>query len=96
MFCFVTPLRSPKLSDNWPRICALFERTATSVFRQTVGDFRHVVVCHEPPVLTRAFDRRLEFVVKDFPLPGKSSSAPRLAPAAWPIMSDDKVNKLVA
>ena len=54
MFCFVTPLRSPQLSDNWPRICELFERTATSVFRQTVPDFRHVVVCHERPTIRRS------------------------------------------
>ena len=42
------------MSDNWSRVCGLFERTATSVFRQTASDFRHVVVCHEPPKLKRA------------------------------------------
>jgi hypothetical protein len=96
MLCFITPLRSPKMSDNWPRICGLFERTATSVFRQTTPDFRHVVVCHEPPPLKRTFDRRLEFITGDFPLPEKSRPAPSLTHDAWPAMSDDKLNKLVA
>ena len=96
MFCFITPLRSPELSDNWSRICELFERTAISVFGQTASDFRHIVVCHEPPTLKRAFDRRLEFIARDFPLPKKSPCSTRLTHGAWPVMSDDKVNKLVA
>jgi hypothetical protein len=96
VFCFITPLRAPEWSDNWLRICELFERTAISVFRQTTAAFRHVVVCHEPPKLKRAFDLRLEFVTKDFPLPGKPPRASGLTGDAWPIMSDDKLNKLVA
>lgn len=96
MFCFVTPLRSPQWSDNWSRICRLFERTATSVFRQTVPDFRHVVVCHEPPVLERVFDQRLEFITADFPLPKKPPRSLRLTHEAWPAMGADKSNKVVA
>jgi len=84
------------LSDNWSRICELFERTAASVFRQTLPDFRHIVVCHEPPVLKRAFDERLEFLTFDFPLPRTSPCSLRLTHEAWPAMSDDKLNKLIA
>jgi len=94
--CFITPLRAPEMSDNWQRICELFERTATSVFRQTTPEFRHVVVCHEPPTLKRVFDRRLEFITGDFLLPARLRGKAGLTRDAWPAMSDDKVNKLVA
>src|SRR5207245_8122855 len=39
---------------------------------------------------------RLEFLTFDFPLPRKSPCSLRLTHEAWPAMSDDKVNKLIA
>lgn len=69
MFCFITSLRAPQASSNWQRVCELFERTATSVFGQSVPDFRLIVAGHERPVLTRSFDERLEFITADLPIP---------------------------
>jgi hypothetical protein len=94
MFCFVTPLRSPQLSDNWPRICELFERTAISVFRQSIPDFRQIVVCHERPTMNQSFDQRLEFITVDLPVPRKSPRSSRLAHIDHPAMERDKLSKL--
>jgi hypothetical protein len=71
MFCFITSIRAPGLSDNWPRVCELFDRTAASVFNQTTPNFRLIAVCHEPPVLKRKFDSRLEIITVDSPLPAR-------------------------
>jgi glycerol-3-phosphate O-acyltransferase len=62
MFCFITSLRAPQASANWPRVCELFERTAVSVFAQTESNFRLIVAGHAPPILRRQFDARLEFI----------------------------------
>lgn len=69
MFCFITSLRAPQASANWPRVCELFERTAASVFAQTDANFRLIVAGHAPPVLRRQFDARLEFIAADLPVP---------------------------
>ena len=85
MFCFITSLRSPAVSGNWQRVCELFERTAASVFNQTSPEFRFVVVCHEPPVLRRKFDERLEFIRVIHTVP----------PRDYGRMLEDKVRKLL-
>ena len=68
MFCFITSLRSPQVAENWQAICGLFERTAASVFSQTCPEFRLIVVCNQLPILSRAFDNRLEFIIVDLPV----------------------------
>lgn len=93
MFCFITSLRSPLVSRDWPRVCALFERTLVSIFNQTGADFRVIAVCHRPPTLQRAFDDRLEFIsASHLPVPD-----PAIAPfgADFLSMSQDKVRKLI-
>lgn len=85
MLAFITPLRAPQVSRNWRRVCELFERTANSVFAQTGQDFCMVVVCHEQPLLTRAFDSRLQFVPVNWTAPAHN----------WNSMVADKVNKLM-
>jgi hypothetical protein len=84
MFCFITSLRSPEVSDDWSRICQLFERTAASVFNQTSPDFRMIAACSVRPTLTRSFDERLEFLVVDVPVPERTFES----------MMVDKVSKL--
>jgi len=69
VFCFITSLRAPQASANWPRVCELFERTAASVFAQTESNFRLIVAGHAPPILRRQFDARLEFIAADLPVP---------------------------
>jgi len=71
MFCFITSLRAPQASANWPRVCELFERTAASVFAQTESNFRLIVAGHAPPILRRQFDARLEFIAADLPVPNE-------------------------
>jgi hypothetical protein len=75
MFCFITSLRARAASAHWGRVCELFERTAESVFAQTDPRFRLIVVGHDRPVLTRAFDARLEFIAADLPIPNGSYAA---------------------
>ena len=67
--CFISSLRPQRASANWRQVCELFERTALSVFNQTNPNFRFVVACHEPPILNRSFDERLEFITLDLPIP---------------------------
>ncbi|MGC9954235.1 MAG: hypothetical protein ABSD21_08150 [Rhizomicrobium sp.] len=73
------------MSNDWSRVCELFERTAASVFNQTIGDFRLVAVCHQRPALKRPFDKRLEFVTADHPVPERDHDA---------MIVGDKVPKL--
>ena len=84
MFCFITSLRCPEISDDWSRVCALFERTVTSVFNQTDPNFRMIVCCSARPKLTRSFDERLEYIVIDAPIPERTFES----------MMEDKVRKL--
>ncbi len=86
MFCFISSVRAPQRSDNWPRVCTLFERMAVSVFNQSNPDFRLIVVCHLPPTLTRSFDSRLEFISTDMPLPKRTFDS---------MTGQDKVSKLL-
>lgn len=68
MLLFVIPLKSPKLSRNWPLAGRLFERCARSICAQTAPDFRVVVVCNERP-LTGFTHPKLEYLEVDFPAP---------------------------
>ncbi len=85
MFCFITSIRAAKVSDDWNRVCELFERTAASVFNQSIADFRLVAVCHEVPETKRRFDERLKFIKVSYPAPERNLDA-------LPIL--DKVPKL--
>jgi hypothetical protein len=46
---FIVPLRSSCSTKNWPRVCALFERTLRSICNQTDNNFKVIVVCNEIP-----------------------------------------------
>lgn len=86
MLAFITSLRSKTVANDWKRVCALFERTACSVFNQTTPHFRLIVTCHERPILTKPFDERLEFIEVDFPPPDRREHI---------LLSNDKVKKLI-
>ncbi len=49
MLCFVVPLKSSQVSQSWPTVSQLFERTVKSLCRQTNPNFRVIVVCNEKP-----------------------------------------------
>ncbi len=68
MLLFVVPVKSPKLSRDWPLACRLFERCVRSICAQTSGDFRVVVVCNQKPATS--FEHPLiEYLEVDFPAP---------------------------
>ena len=73
MLTFVTSLRSPKLSDNWPRHVWLLERAVGSMLSQLRGECRIVVGCHDVPQSALAHDSRVQFVVAEFPPPTKNN-----------------------
>lgn len=85
MFCFITSLRSPTVSENWTRVCELFDRTLGSVFNQLSPNFKVVAVCHEVPKLFGTADERLEFIKVKFPVPEKTFES---------MLTNDKVPKL--
>jgi hypothetical protein len=68
MLLFVVPVKSPKLSRNWPLASRLFERCLRSLCAQTISDFRVVVVCNERP-RTSFRHPNLEYLEVDFPVP---------------------------
>ncbi len=68
MLLFVVPVKSPKLSRDWPLAGRLFERCLRSICAQTVPDFRVVVVCNERP-LTEFEHPKVEYLEVDFPAP---------------------------
>jgi hypothetical protein len=69
MFCFITSIRARSVSSDWRLVSELFERTAESVYNQSDENFRLIVVCHDKPMLSSAFDERLEFIEAKFPEP---------------------------
>ena len=69
MLLFGIPLKSKKVSADWPRVEGLFNSTLRSIFNQTDPDFRVIVACHEVPRTPYADDPRLEIVPVDFPPP---------------------------
>lgn len=73
MLLFVVPVKSPKLSRDWPLAGRLFERCVRSICAQTSPDFRVVVVCNERPPST--FEHpNLEYLEVDFPVPAQRRS----------------------
>ncbi|MEM7406395.1 MAG: glycosyltransferase family A protein [Pseudomonadota bacterium] len=73
MFVFLTALKSAAVCDDWGAHSRLVEASLRSVFAQTDGNFRVVVVCHEEPELCTRFDERLEFRRVDYAPPTPAS-----------------------
>lgn len=68
MLVFIIPLRSAKVAKSWDTVSKLLERTLRSVCRQTVDEFRVIVVCHELPILQQDYPK-VEYVSVDLPIP---------------------------
>lgn len=69
MLVFIVPLKSAQVSRSWSRASALCERTLRSICAQTSGEFRAVLVCHEPPQMSFRHPS-LEIVSRpDLPVP---------------------------
>ncbi|MEL6383926.1 MAG: glycosyltransferase family 2 protein [Cyanobacteria bacterium J06626_18] len=49
MLTFIIPLKSAKVSKDWRKTCALFERCLKATCNQTSDAFRTIVVCNEKP-----------------------------------------------
>ena len=81
---FILALKAKAVAQNWERVCRLFEATLQSVYKQTDGDFRVIVVCHDRPVLRHMYDGRVEFITADFPPPAR----------VYDLMMTDKWKKL--
>lgn len=68
MLAFIVPLKSSRISNNWPRTCQLLERCLRAVCNQTSQNFRVIVVCNERPCI-RLTHPHLHYVEVDFPPP---------------------------
>lgn len=68
MLTFITCLRHPQNVKSVVTIMALLERTLETIEAQTNKNYHVIVVCHEIPTLSRAFER-VEFLIVDFPAP---------------------------
>jgi hypothetical protein len=75
MLCFVMALKSKQVSNDWSRVCQLFEASLISAFRQTDPDLRVIVVCHETPTVRGHYDHRLEFINVDSPVPAERDTS---------------------
>ena len=69
MIYFGIPLRSKYSSNNWEKVCLLFNRTLWSLYNQSDPDFRIIIACHEIPKLDLTYDSRVEFIQVDTPCP---------------------------
>ena len=49
MICFLVPVKSKKLSNDWTKFSALVNRTLKSINGQLDKDFQIIVSCHELP-----------------------------------------------
>ncbi|HEY9802616.1 MAG TPA: glycosyltransferase family A protein [Leptolyngbyaceae cyanobacterium] len=71
MIVFVIPLKSQKVSQDWEKVCQLFERCLQSICRQTDPNFRVIVVCHEKPNIQFTHPH-VHYVEADFPIPNQT------------------------
>lgn len=83
MVVFAIPLRAKQTTKNWDRCVNNFNATIRSIFNQTSEEFRCIVACNEIPPLNQTYDKRLEFIKLDMPIPKE-----------WIEMSRDKLWKL--
>lgn len=69
MLTFCIPLKSKQVSNNWDNTTRLFNQTLYSAYNQTCSDFKILVACHEIPDLYHNYDKRVEFLISDNPIP---------------------------
>ena len=73
MLTFLVPVKSERVSSNWPKFCSLFEKTLISICNQTDNNFKVVIVCHEKPRLNFTH-KNIHYVHVDFDPPIRAES----------------------
>ncbi|WP_411894445.1 glycosyltransferase family A protein [Winogradskyella sp. A2] len=68
MLSFIVPVKSKRVSRDWPSFCKLFEGTLKSICKQTDEDFKVIVVCHEMPEINFTH-KNIHFVQVEFEPP---------------------------
>lgn len=68
MLCFIVPVKSKVVSNDWELFVKLVERTLRSLTNQDSENYRVIVVCHEKPEFDYTHDK-IEFVRADFEPP---------------------------
>lgn len=92
MIAFLVPVKSKKLSSDWPKFSQLLERTLKSINGQKDRDFQIVVACHELPY-NRYEHPQVHYVQVDFDPPvitGKDWEGDRQ------LKEGDKARKIVS
>ncbi|MEO0526419.1 MAG: hypothetical protein AAFZ89_04295 [Bacteroidota bacterium] len=90
MINFIVPVKSKKVASDWPRFCALFERTLSSICNQTNDNYMVTVVCHEIPEVKFKSDK-VHFVQVEFDAPKLTSGDVEKNRA---LREGDKANKI--
>ncbi|MET1260760.1 glycosyltransferase family A protein [Flagellimonas sp. DF-77] len=68
MLCFIVPVKSKVVSNDWNQFEKLVERTMKSLTNQIDDNYQIIVVCHEIPQMDFKHDK-IEFVQVDFDPP---------------------------
>lgn len=68
MLCFIVPVKSKKVSNDWKYFSKLVERTMRSITNQKSSNYQVTVICHELPEFEFKHDK-IHFVQVDFPAP---------------------------
>ena len=68
MLTFIVPIKSQRVSGDWPGFCKLVERTFKSICNQTDQNFKLLAVCHEIPEINFTH-KNIHFLQVDFEPP---------------------------
>jgi hypothetical protein len=68
MICFIVPVKSKIVSNDWPYFSKLVERTMRSLCNQDSLNFEIILVCHEAPEID-FFNEKIHKVHVDFDPP---------------------------
>ncbi len=72
MLAFIIPLKSAKVSADWEKTSALFERCLKSTCSQSSDQFKTIVVCNEKPSIN-FHNKNIIYVQVDFLPPEKET-----------------------
>jgi hypothetical protein len=73
-FWFAIPLRSRQVSASWDSVVSLLDSTVSSALHSNSRDVRVIIACNELPDIKSRSDSRVEFIVKDYPVPQSSAN----------------------
>lgn len=69
MIVFAIPFRAKETSTDWKSCLNKLNNTLDSIFNQTSRQFKVIVACNDIPKLDKTYDKRLEFIVTNAPIP---------------------------